>query len=155
MSPARAAEVAELKDRLAEAEARAGMQRAGLEQLRKEREGGGPEVELVRVQVVEPELLTSARGTAAGATLPAILIAGRVRSPGGVKSLTVNGREETLDAQGLFRTRLGMRDPKDQIVRIVAVDRSDRSSTLELSAARRSPVTPARLRPHPPRASRA
>jgi hypothetical protein len=142
-SLARAAEVAELKDRLAEAQARAGMQRAGLEQLRKEREGGGPELELVRVQVVEPEMLSGTRGTAgaAGTALPAILIVGRVRSPAGVKSLTVNGREEAFDDQGLFRTRLGMRDPKDQIIRIVAVDRSDRSSTLELTPARQSPVT--------------
>jgi hypothetical protein len=141
--PARAAEVARIQDQLIQAEARASLQRAGLEQLKQERDRGGPEVELVRVQVVEPELLlnTRAGGSAApdAPVLPAILIAGRVRPPDGIKSLTINGREESVNEQGLFRTRLLIRDQRDELVRIMAVDRSDRSSTLELAAARRFP----------------
>ena len=139
--------MARLREQLAEARARVSLQRAGVEQLRKERDRGAPEVELVRVQVVEPEMLATMRAggaTASGAPLPVLLLAGRVRSPVGLKSLTINSREESLDEQGLFRTRLLIRDAGDSLVRIVAVDRNDQQAALEVSPPRRSgmPVAP-------------
>jgi hypothetical protein len=143
----RAAEVARLREQLAEARARVDLQRAGVEQLRKERDRGAPEVELVRAQVVEPEMLATMRagGAAAGENpLPVLLLAGRVRSPAGVKSLTINSREESLDEQGLFRTRLIIRDTADPVVRIVAIDRNDQRAALEVTPPRRTgtPVAP-------------
>jgi len=145
-----APDTARLREQLADAEARASLQRAGLEQLKKERDGGGPEVEVIRVQVVEPELLTNTRGTSpSGGSAPLVLIAGRVRPAGGLKSFTINGKEEAPDAQGVFRTRLPLQGSKDEVVRIVAVDHSDRWATLEIDASRRAALTPAVAAPAP------
>jgi len=146
-SAGRAAEVARLREQLAEARARVALQRAGVEQLRKERERGAPEVDLLRVQVVEPEMLATMRAggaTGSAAPLPVLLLAGRVRSPAGLKSLNINGREETLDDQGLFRTRIVIRDAGDPVVRIVAIDRNDQLAALEVTPPRRGggPLAP-------------
>ncbi|HVQ74412.1 MAG TPA: caspase family protein [Candidatus Binatia bacterium] len=143
VDPAGAAELNQLKEDLAQAELRASLQRAGLEQLKKDkdRDQGGPEVELIRIQVVEPELLANTRQASPSAgAVPTILISGRVRTAGGFKSLTVNGREEPVDGQGLFRARLPVRGASDAVVRIVAVDKSDRWATLELTAPRHTPA---------------
>ena len=59
-----------------------------------------------------------------------VVVVGRVQSVGGLKSLTVNGREEAVDQQNLFKAQLAMRNPEER-VRIVAVDSAGRKSTLE------------------------
>jgi hypothetical protein len=86
------------------------------------------------IELIEPELVAT-RGPgiqAARLAAPAssVVVVGRVQSAGGLKSLTVNGREETVDQQNLFKAQLAMRTLEEH-VRIVAVDRAGRKSTLE------------------------
>jgi hypothetical protein len=86
------------------------------------------------IDLIEPELVAT-RGPgiqAAHLATPAssVVVVGRVQSAGGLKSLTVNGREETVDQQSLFKAQVAMRTPEER-VRIVAVDSAGRKSTLE------------------------
>src|SRR5204863_9569981 len=118
------------------AESEVQAQRAGLEQLRRDREQAGPEIELTQIQVVEPQLAALTRDikveptSSAGAGL-SLLLAGKVKAAGGVQSLSVNGRDEVLASDGLFKARVPLKGTQDERVRLVAVDRGGRKSTLE------------------------
>jgi hypothetical protein len=89
------------------------------------------------VQLLEPEITVTNRdiqvrptpGPAATSSVMKVLLVGRVISEAGLKSLTINQREETLDAERLFRRQIPLTEA-DRRVRIVAVDRNGRSFTL-------------------------
>jgi hypothetical protein len=127
-------ELASLRAALAKAEADASAQRAGLEQLRQQADRAGPQIELVQVQLIEPEMVAATRDiqvrrqTAAAGR--AVMLVGRVTAPAGLRSLTINGREETVDQENLFRSQIPVTDSV-RTVKIVATDRASRSSTLE------------------------
>jgi Caspase domain/Sel1 repeat len=130
-------ELQSLRDRLARSEAEIQAQRAGLESLKRDRDQAGPEIELTQIQLVEPQGAGLTRdikvqptsGAGAGLTL---LIAGRVRATGPVQSLSVNGREEVLDRDGVFKARIPVKGTQEERVRLVALDRSNRKGTLEM-----------------------
>jgi hypothetical protein len=86
------------------------------------------------IDLIEPELVATRIPGIQAAHLAApassVVVVGRVQSAGGLKSLTVNGREETVDPQNLFKAQLAVRNSEGR-VRIVAVDRAGRKSTLE------------------------
>lgn len=121
-------EVADLRASLARSEAESGALRAELERLRQQTTAAvGPEIHLI-----EPELVAT-RGTRAArapASVDRMVVVGRVEAPGGLLSLTVNGREERLDSGSLFKTSIPVTKPDDR-VQIVAIDRAGRRSTLE------------------------
>jgi len=97
----------------------------------------GPKINLVQVQLLEPEITVTTRdiqvrptpGPAATSSVMKVLLVGRVISEAGLKSLTINQREETLDGERLFRRQIPLTEA-DRRVRIVAVDRNARSFTL-------------------------
>jgi hypothetical protein len=127
-------ELANVRVALAKAEADASAQRAGIEQLRQQADRAGPQIELVQVQLIEPEMVAATRDiqvrrqAAAGGR--AVMLVGRVTAPAGLKALTINGREETVDKENLFRSQIPVTDSV-RTVKIVAIDRASRSSTLE------------------------
>jgi TPR repeat protein len=132
-------EVQTLRDRLARAEGEIQAQRAGLESLQRQRDQAGPEIELTQIQLLEPQLTALTRdirvqptaGSTGGSAL-SLLLAGRVRAADGVQSLTVNGREEALDKDGIFKVRVPVKGTQEERVRLVAVDRGGRKAMLEM-----------------------
>ena len=129
-------ELRTLQERLARAEGEIQAQRAGIENLKREREQAGPEIELTQIQLVEPQGPTTrdikvqpAGGASSGLML---LLAGRVRAAAAVQSLSVNGREEVVDRDGVFKTRIPIKGTQEERVRLVATDRANRKATLEM-----------------------
>jgi Caspase domain len=49
-----------------------------------------------------------------------------------VQSLSVNGREEVLDRDGVFKARIPIKGTQEERVRLVALDRGNRKATLEM-----------------------
>ena len=86
------------------------------------------------IELIEPELVATRDAGVQAAHLAAAttraVVVGRVRSAGGLKSLTVNGKEERVDAQELFKAQVAIRNPEER-VHIVAVDAAGRRSTLD------------------------
>jgi hypothetical protein len=68
-----------------------------------------------------------------------MMMVGRVKSKAPLGSVTVNGREESLDKDSLFRAQIPLTSAENRI-RIVATDRVGRRSVLELLAPRVEPV---------------
>ena len=131
-------EVVALRERLARTEAESSAQRAGLERIKQETAQAGPKIELIQVQLLEPQVAAATRdlqvrqtsAPAAGGPAMTVVVVGRVTTGVGLKSFTVNQREQTLDKESLFRAQVPLAESERQ-VRIVAVDRGGRSSTLE------------------------
>ena len=77
-----------------------------------------PEIELTQIQVVEPQLVALTRDIrvqptgSAGDSGLALLLAGKVKAAGGLQSLAVNGREEVVDRDGLFKARVPLKERK-------------------------------------------
>ena len=153
-------EIARLREQLARTEAESAAQRAGFEQLRREREQSGPEIELTQVQIVEPQLVALTRDirvqptkTAGTGTGLALLLAGRVRAAGGLQSLSINDREEVVDRDGFFKARVALKGTEGERVNLVAVDRARRKASLEMivpgrvRVASTGPATPESDRP--------
>ena len=151
-------EAGALREKLAGAEAESSAQRAGIERLTQQAAPAGPKINLVQVQLLEPEIAATtvttrdiqARPTsvpAATSSVMKVLLVGKVVSDVGVKSLTINGKDEALDREHLFRSQIPLTEA-DRRVRIVAVDRNGRSSTLNFVL----PAVPMAQRP-PSRAS--
>jgi hypothetical protein len=145
-------EIQSLRERLARAEAESQGQRAGLEQLRRDREQAGPEIELTQIQVMEPQVVALTRDirvqpvkTASAGW--ALLLAGKVKATGGLQSLSINGREEVVDRDGVFKARVPLKGSEDERVRLVAVDRASRKSSLEMIVAGRIRVSGATAAP--------
>ena len=131
-------EVKALRERLTRSEAESSAQRAGLERIKQETAQAGPKIELVQVQLLEPQVGATTRDPqprqtsppAAGGPVMTVVVVGRVTTGAGLKSFTVNQREQTLDKENLFRAQVPLAESERQ-VRIVAVDQGGRSSTLE------------------------
>jgi caspase domain-containing protein/Sel1 repeat-containing protein len=124
-------EVADLRASLAKLEAEAKTQR----EASRPAPAPKPAAEVAPViELIEPELVATRDAGIQAAHLAAsttkAVVVGRVRSAGGLKSLTVNGREEPVDAQELFKAQVTIRNPEER-VRIVAVDKGGRRSTLD------------------------
>ena len=132
-----AREAAALRERLAGAEAESSAQRAGIEGLTQQAATGGPKISLVQVQLLDPEVALTTRdaqvrptpASAATSSVMKVLLVGRVTTEIGLKSITVNQRNETLDSEHLFRAQIPLTET-DRRVRILAVDLNGRSSTL-------------------------
>jgi len=124
---AKVKELADLRASLARSEADSSARRAELTRIQQRTAEAGPDI-----QLIEPELVVT-RGTRA-ARAPAadrLVVVGRVNASDGLLSLTVNGREEKLGSDNLFKSQVGLTRSVDERVRIVAVDRRGRKSTLE------------------------
>jgi hypothetical protein len=126
-------EVANLRQALAQAETELLPLKAGFQPRTRETSQGGPRIELKQVQVVEPAILVSTRdGQAGQISVPAgarsWVVVGRVDSSTPLKSLAINQRPRTPDRDNVFTVRL---TEADRQLRIVATDRSERTSTLE------------------------
>lgn len=120
-------DLAELRASLARSEADSTALRADLTRIRQRTAEAGPDI-----QLIEPELVIT-RGTRA-ARAPAadrLVVVGRVNASDGLLSLTVNGLEEKLGSDNLFKSQVGLTRSVDERVRIVAIDRRGRKSTLE------------------------
>src|SRR5262245_5740491 len=141
-------ELQSLRDRLARADAEIQAQKAGLESMKRDRDQAGPEIELTQIQLVEPQVAAATRDikvqptSAANAGL-ALLVNGRVRAAGGVQSLTINGRDEVVDKDGVFRARIPIKGTQEERIRLVAVDRTNRKGTLEMLVPGRAQVASA------------
>jgi hypothetical protein len=59
-----------------------------------------------------------------------VVVVGRVLTANGVVSLTVNGREQTLVGDNVFKTQIPVKEA-EQRVRVAAVDRAGRKASLE------------------------
>ena len=137
-------EIQRLRDQLARTEAETAAQRAGFEQLRREREQAGPEIELTQVQIVEPQLVALTRDikvqpTKTAGAGPVLLLAGKVKAAGGFQSLSINEREEVVDRDGFFKARIPLKGTEGERIQLVALDRARRKASLEM-------IVPARIR---------
>jgi len=145
--------VTDLRASLARLETESGALRAELERMRQPTAAAGPEI-----QMIEPELVAlgdtrgvavrpSPRHVTVAAGTDRLILVGRVTAASGLKSLTINGREEPLDSNNLFKAQLPITKPEEP-VRIVAIDRSGRKSTVEFlilaRAERQASVAPER-----------
>ena len=129
-------EVAELRASLARLEKESSSQRTEVARLQKQSPDTGPQI-----QIIEPQL-TLTRGISIAqvtARVDRLVLVGRVDSGAGILSLTVNGREEKLDSANLFKTQIPVQKPNETI-RIVAVDRGGKRSTLEFQIPDRTEV---------------
>jgi hypothetical protein len=155
-------EIQRLRDQLARTEAETATQRAGFEQLRREREQAGPEIELTQVQIVEPQLVALTRDirvqptkTASAGQGLALLLAGKVKAAGGLQSLSINDREEVVDRDGFFKARVALKGTEGERVQLVALDRARRKASLEMIVPSRvrvsttSPTAGGSIRPAP------
>jgi hypothetical protein len=137
-------EIQRLRDQLARTEAETAAQRAGFEQLRREREQAGPEIELTQVQIVEPQVVALTRDirvqptktASAGLTL---LLAGKVKAAGGLQSLSINDHEEVVDRDGFFTAQVALKGTEGERVHLLALDRARRKASLEM-------IVPGRVR---------
>ena len=119
------------QDKLARAESNVRAQRAGLDQVRWERDPAGPDIELVNVQLMEAAESAAPKG-AGDRTL---LLVGRVASPAKITSFAINGTEQLVDTSPLdtkFRAEIAVKGTKDERVRLVAVDGNQRRCAAEL-----------------------
>ncbi len=129
-------EVTALRASVARSEAESSGLRVQLDRLRQQTAAAGPDI-----QLIEPELVPvgGTRGVQARPSVghmavvdaaDRLAVVGRVLTVDGLKSLTINGREETLDSNNLFKAQIPLKQPEER-VRIVAIDRGGRKSTLE------------------------
>jgi uncharacterized protein len=86
------------------------------------------------IQLIEPELVPTrdpnVRAVPVQAPIDRVVMLGRVVARDGVKTFTVNGRDEAVTSESLFRTEIKLPVP-DQRVKLEAVDGGQRKSTLE------------------------
>ena len=109
-------------------------QRERLEQLRQQTAstGAGPVI-----QILQPELRTMRDGTSVRASVASDrpVVVGRITSETELVTLTINDRAEKLLANNVFRTEIALARPEEP-VRIVAIDRQGRRSTVDFVLAR-------------------
>jgi hypothetical protein len=94
----------------------------------------GPTIEVVDPPVVAGRRSLAVAKVSSGAMGQRRDLVGKVTSPAGVLTFTVNDRPEQLDAHGLFRVPIAMRAPS-MSVKLVAVDRQGKSASMELELA--------------------
>jgi len=109
------------------------------------------------IHLLEPVLAPARGSTLSTVTVQAsadrLLVLGRVAAPRGVKTLTVNGRPETVDSESLFTAQIVLTRSEEKI-EIVATDHEARAARLEFMVLRQAPVSaaaPARPAPTGPR----
>jgi hypothetical protein len=127
---AKKTEAADFATSFHKVEAKYREQQIELNRLRELLAAKGPDIHLIEPKVVA---LPGQRGVQmATATAPpsVISVKGRVETIGGLRSFTINAREEKLQSGNVFDTRIRVRDAEDQ-VRIVAIDHAGRKATLE------------------------
>lgn len=88
------------------------------------------------IEIVDPPAVGGTRGLqtvkiSAGIVGQQRDIVGKVTSPAGVLTFTVNDRAEKLDERGLFRVPVAVRGPSVP-VKVVVVDRQGKSTSVEL-----------------------
>jgi hypothetical protein len=83
------------------------------------------------LEIIEPELAT--RGVPTVKTRSGIqrMVVGRVTAPAGLLTLTVNGREESHDNNGLFRAQMPPVQQSTVPVTIVAIDKQGKRAAVE------------------------
>jgi hypothetical protein len=129
-------EVAGLRQALAQREKEAGERRAEVDRLRQQAASTGPTIELI-----EPELVAanqtrdirvegSINRVALVNSVDRVLLVGRVNAAGGLKAFTVNGREEAVDKDSMFKTQVPLKRSGER-VQITAIDGGGRKSTVE------------------------
>jgi predicted nuclease with TOPRIM domain len=130
-------EVARLRQRVASLQGHAEGQRAAAV-----RDGAAP-VAGPTIEMIEPSV-TATRGVSIVRVASAAerIIVGKVTAPAGLMLLTVNDREETPDANGLFRAKIPLQTAGVP-VRVVAVDRQGKRGGIEFSIAPEAPGAPA------------
>ena len=134
-------EMSDLRQALVRREQEAAGQRAEIERLRK-REGETsasvtrpvvPDAPPV-IELIDPELVATrdigVRAVPLRAPLASVPLVGRVTTGAGLKSLTINGREAPVDSENLFKAQVPVTGEREE-VRIVAIDRGGRKSTLD------------------------
>jgi hypothetical protein len=92
----------------------------------------GPSIEMIEPSVVPTRGVTVV--ALADGTLSERLVVGRVTAPAGLMALMVNDREETVDANGLFRARVSV-PAAGGLVRVVAVDTRGKRGDIEFRLA--------------------
>ena len=127
-------EVDTLRATVARLEGETKDQRERLDRLR-QATGPGPVV-----QIMQPELRTMRDGKNLRAVVAAdrTTVVGRVTSETELLTFTVNDRAEKLLANNVFRTEIALAQP-EQPMRIVAIDKQGRRSTLEFLVVRSAP----------------
>jgi hypothetical protein len=83
------------------------------------------------LEIIEPKLAT--RGVPTVKTRSGIqrMVVGRVTAPAGLLTLTVNGREESYDHNGLFRAQMPPVQQSTVPVTIVAIDKQGKRAAVE------------------------
>lgn len=140
---ARDREVAGLRADLARREAESKALGAQLDQIGKQAADTGPQI-----QILEPELVLvrDIQAMRAPAVADRVLVVGRVVAAKGVVSLTVNGREQALVGDNVFKAQIPVKDA-EQRVRVTAVDRTGRKASLEFVVASRTEAPAAAAAP--------
>jgi len=128
-------EMADLRATVARLETDSKDKQARLEKLRQQTGGTGA---APVITVLEPEMLATrdaTTGLRATASADRLSVVGKVTAETDLVSLTVNGREETRAANGIFKAQVPVAGP-DQKVRIVAIDKEGRRAALEFAVTR-------------------
>ena len=137
-------ELAEVRAALAQREKDAADRRAELDQLRLQAASTGPNIEVIQPELVAAEKRDIGVAGPSRALVDAVdrvVLVGRVTAVGGLKALTINGREEALDRDDMFKTQVPLKRSGER-VQIVAIDRGGRKSTVEFLVVDRSAPSP-------------
>jgi TPR repeat protein len=119
-------EMAELRVKVTKLEDDAKARERVVVETRQKAAGAAPEI-----QLIEPEILATRDTTpSVQASRGELTVVGKVISARGLLSLTVDGREQVVDSSNIFKSKLAVAAP-DQRVRLVAIDRDGRKSTLD------------------------
>ena len=120
-------EVADLRTKIARLEESERTRAQVVVETRQKASGPPPEI-----QLIEPEIIaTRDTGTpSVQAAKGELTMVGKVVSARGLMSLMVDGREQQLDSASMFKSKLAVTSP-EQRVRVVAIDKDGRKSSME------------------------
>jgi predicted nuclease with TOPRIM domain len=134
-------EMTELRVKITKLEEDAKARVRSVEETRQRVGGAAPEI-----QLIEPEILATRDTTpSVQASRGELTLVGKVVTARGLVSLMLNGREQPVDSSNIFKSKLAVTSP-EQRVRIVAVDRDGRKSTLDFMIRERAGGKPAAVR---------
>jgi caspase domain-containing protein/Sel1 repeat-containing protein len=127
-------EVADLRAKIAKLEETERSRAQVVVETRQKASGAPPEI-----QLIEPEIIVT-RDTSTPSVQAAkgeLMVVGKVVSTRGLMSLMVDGREQQVDSASMFKSKLAVTTP-GQTVRVVAIDKDGRKSTMEFMIRERS-----------------
>jgi uncharacterized coiled-coil protein SlyX len=133
-------EMAELRAALAQREKEAADRRAELDQIRLRAASTGPNIEIIHPELIAAntrDIGVAGPRRALVESVDQVVLVGRVTAAGGLKALTINGREEALDRDNMFKTPVPLKRSGER-VQVVAIDRGGRKSTVEFLIVDRS-----------------